>query len=255
MAAYKPIDYAIAIVILAALLQFLRNFFFTRTKFDSSFVKSLTPAIVFAVLLRLLVDANVIEKSKWWSVTPGVYIVGVVYCLVLISIGMVVQERTGISYWKTTVALGFAGALPLFFNLSRHMTSPLNFFKPVILAALATAFIYGISSFSSKLEFLRVRYSYAVLFAHLLDASGTFIGIDFYGFGEEHIVAEFFINLAGTALVMFPLKLIVVGLALYLLEKWYEEEGEELYYKIIKVTMFLLGIGPGMRNALLLTLV
>jgi len=54
---------------------------------------------------------------------------------------------------------------------------------------------------------------------------------------------------------MFPLKLFVVGLALYLMETWYQEEGEELYYKIIKVTMFVLGIGPGMRNALLLTLV
>ncbi len=255
MAAYKPIDYVIAIVILAFILQSLRVFLFRKIRFDGDFIKTLAPPMLFAIFLRLLVDAGVVEKSKLWSVTPGVYIVGIVYGLILVHIGIAVQERTGIAYWKTSLALGFLGAFIPLSILIKHMISPLNFFKPVLLATLATALVYGISLLSPRLDFLRVRYSYLVLFAHFLDASGTFIGIDFYGFGEEHIVAEYFINLTGTALVMFPLKLAVVGTALYLLEKWYEEEREELYYKIIKVTMFVLGVGPGMRNALLLTLV
>ncbi|RLG57409.1 MAG: hypothetical protein DRN95_05620 [Candidatus Hydrothermarchaeota archaeon] len=82
----------------------------------------------------------------------------------------------------------------------------------------------------------------------MLDGSGTFIGINYYGFGEEHILTEYLINIAGTSLIIIPVKLIIILLALYILEKEDEES------KIIKVVLFILGFGPGLRNSLVLTL-
>lgn len=254
MAVYTPQDYIVAIVILATLLYLLKSYFFKKVSFDEDFIKALPAPILLAILIRMLADAGVVEKSQWWSVTPGIYIVGVAYGVAVISLSMALAPRLKLPYWKITLALGALVALPVLLKLYQQMHSPARFFLPLAMAGFLTLLVYLVSFLHPSLEFLRVRYSHLVLFAHFLDASGTFIGIDFLNFSEEHILAEYFINLTGTAMVMFPLKLLVVGFALYVIEKWYEEEGEELYYKIIKVTMFVLGVGPGLRNALLLTL-
>jgi|Deesub1362B_J571_1020462.scaffolds.fasta_scaffold02914_2 uncharacterized membrane protein len=254
MAVYTPLDYAKSFVILITILWLLRRYLFTRIALDREFMLALIPPIVLAITIRLLVDAGVYEKSQWWSVTPGIYVLGVVYGSMLVGVGLLVQERYGIRYWKVVLVLG-AATIPYFLlKLIAEMTSPLRFFYPVALAASLTLVVGGIARVAS-VDFLRTPDNLGIIFAHLLDASGTFIGIDYFHFSEEHILPEIFINLAGTAAVMIPLKLVVVGTALYLLEKWRQEEGEDVYYRIIKITMFILGLGPGTRNSLLLTLV
>ncbi len=254
---YSPEGYIIAIIILAVVIYLLKSYYFKKVKFDADFTKALAAPIIFAILVRLLADAGVVGKSQWWSVTPGIYIVGIIYGLIIITIALAVQDRFKIPYWKITLFLGAITSLPVFYKLYQHMLSPLRFFAPVALATIASAIVYGFSKLHPKLKFLSVRYNYLIFFAHFLDASGTFIGMTYFGFSEEHMVAGYLIHLTGTALIMYPMKLLVVGLALYILENWYKEEGktEVTYYRIIKVTMFIIGIGPGIRNALLLTLV
>jgi uncharacterized membrane protein len=254
MAAYTPLDYAKSFAILLLILWALRRYLFTRIALDRDFMLALIPPIVLAITIRMLADAGVYEKSQWWSVTPGIYVLGVAYGALLVGIGLAVQERFGIGYWKVVLALG-AVTVPYFLaKLVVEMTSPLRFLYPVALAGALTLGVYVLARLA-KLEFLAAGGNLGIVFAHLLDASGTFIGIDYFHFGEEHILPEIFINLAGTAAVMIPLKLVVVGAVLYFLEKWRREEGEDLYYRIIKITIFILGLGPGTRNSLLLTLV
>jgi uncharacterized membrane protein len=254
MAVYTPLDYAKSFGILIIILWLLKRYLFTRVALDREFMLALIPPIVLAITIRLLADAGVYEKSQWWSVTPGIYVLGVAYGSALVGVGLLVQERYGIRYWKVVLALG-AGTIPYFLlKLIAEMNAPLRFFYPVALAALLTLVVGAVARLAN-LRFLHASGNLWIIFAHFLDASGTFIGIDYFHFSEEHILPEIFINLAGTALVMVPLKLLVVGGALYLLEKWREEEGEDVYYRIIKITMFILGFGPGTRNSLLLTLV
>ncbi len=254
MAVYTPLDYAKSFVILLIILWLLKRYLFTRIALDRDFMLALIPPIVLAITIRLLADAGVYEKSQWWSVTPGIYVLGVAYGSVLVGIGLLVQERYGIRYWKVVLALGVVTIPYFFLKLIAEMNAPLRFFYPVALAALLTLVVGAIAR-SANLQFILTRGNLGIVFAHLLDACGTFIGIDYFHFSEEHILPEIFINLTGTALVMIPLKLLVVGTALYLLEKWRLEEGEDVYYRIIKITMFILGFGPGTRNSLLLTLV
>ncbi|MFQ5800674.1 MAG: DUF63 family protein [Candidatus Hydrothermarchaeales archaeon] len=52
---------------------------------------------------------------------------------------------------------------------------------------------------------------------------------------------------------MIPLKIVVILGALYLLDRWKEEESD-LYYKMVKFVFFIFGFGPGTRDALLLAL-
>ena len=250
-------DYVVAIIILLIILWLAKEFLFTRIGFDRYFVYAMAPVVVFALALRVLVDARVIEKSKWWSVTPGVHIVGVIFGVSIILGGKVLEKYRGTAYWTGAIVLGTPPALYLSALLFAQMESPLEIFQPVLLAAIVTWSIYIVSNFAAPTRMFREPINLAIIFGHMLDGSATFIGIDKYGFYEEHILPEILINAAGTALVMIPLKIVVVLGALYLLEKWREEEedeGSDLYYKMVRFVFFIFGFGPGTRDALLLGL-
>ncbi len=257
MAAYTPLDYAVALVILFIILWLASRYLFTRIEFDRYFVYAMSPVIVFTLAVRVLVDAGVFEKSKWWSVTPGVHIVGVIFGVTVLLAGKVIEKNRGTAYWKGSVALGAPAALYFSVLLFREMENPLEILQPVLLAAIVTGAIYIVSNFTRATRIFREPVNLAIIFGHMLDGSATFIGIDKYGFSEEHILPEILINAAGTAFVMIPLKIVVVLGALYLLEKWREEEedeGSDLYYKMVRFVFFIFGFGPGTRDALLLGL-
>lgn len=254
MAVYTPQDYVIGIAILLIILALLRRFLFRIVKLDKYFALSLAPAIVFGIVVRVLADAGFYPKSDWWSVTPGIYVTSCVFGAAYLSVSLYLQKKIKLEYWKISLVIGTLAVSYFLLNLAAYIKHPLRIFYPFALAALVSILVYSASSLDKKTRIFRARENLAIIFAHLLDGSGTFIGIDYFGFSEEHIIPELLINLAGSAAVMIPLKLAVVLAAIYLIEKWKEEEGVDLYYGIIKITLFILGIGPGARNALLLTL-
>lgn len=249
MAVYTVGDYVIAILLLLLIIWLLSKYVFTRIKLDGNFLCSIAPVVVLAISIRVLADAGVYEKSDYWSVTPGIYVFAVLVGAALIAFGAVVESKTGISYWKSAAFLGSIAALYFAAILSRQIEHPERILYPLSLALVLTAAVY-LLSFTGAAKIFRLRENAAIVFAHMLDASGTFIGINYYGFSEEHILPEIFINLAGSAVVMIPLKLAVVLTVLYLIEKSKKDD----LYNMTKVILFILGFGPGARNALLLGL-
>ncbi len=255
MAVYTPRDYVIALIILFAVLYLLSKSLFARISLDERLAMAISPIIVLSITIRLLVDAGVYPKSKLWSVTPGVYILGLVVGAIVIGLGVTLEKRLGWPYWKTSLVMGTA-TIPYFLvKLLPNVTYPIRALYPTSIAVTITALLYFTARRTEVLEMFSRRSNIAIIFAHLMDASGTFVGMDFYGFYEEHPLPEYLINLTGTAAIMIPLKLVVVGAAIYYLETRKEEGPEaDLYYKMIKFVFFILGIGPGTRNAVILTL-
>ncbi len=255
MAVYTASDYIIGFALLLIIYKLLKDHLFTKIQLDEYFLISIIPPIIFALCIRLLADANVYAKNELWSVTPGVYVLGTVYGTVLIGTGYYIQKTRNIEYWKTVIVIG-AVTIPYFFiKLVLAMQNPINFFYPVGLAGVLTSAVYLILKNFGPTRFITKKENLLIIFAHMLDASGTFIGIDKFGFSEEHPIPEFLIGLAGTAAVMIPLKLLIVIPALYLIEKWQSESpGSDLDSKMLKIIIFILGFGPGMRNSLLQTL-
>lgn len=87
-------------------------------------------------------------------------------------------------------------------------------------------------------------------FAHFLDASATYRALELFGYGEKHVVPSALIAATGTAAVMFPLKLIVILLVIYVLDVELREElaDNPPLVALIRATVLVLGLAPGLRD-------
>jgi len=102
-----------------------------------------------------------------------------------------------------------------------------------------------------SLSFLDVRFNLMIVYAHMLDASSTYLGVDWFGYYEKHVVPTFLIDLAGTAVVMYPLKLIVLLPALFMIDKAIDDRSLR---NLTKLALITLGLAPAVRNTLRLAL-
>lgn len=260
MAAYTVQDYIVAIIILLTIIWLCANYLFNYVSFDEKFLLAISPYIVFGIAFRMMVDIGVFEKSKYWSVTPGIQIVSVLFATLAITIGLLINKYTGKPYWHFPFLIGSIGAAYYLIRLVSHMIHPERMVYPIVLASAITLVIYVVSDFFKSTKIFRTKENIIIIFSHLLDGSATFVGINLFHFSEEHILPELLINMAGgNAIIMIPLKIVVILLALYIIEEWYKEEletGEDLketenYYKIFKFIFFILGAGPGLRDMIL----
>jgi len=119
----------------------------------------------------------------------------------------------------------------------------------ILLCCLAIPFAVALVIFLIPFrftEFLKDKLSLGSIFAQMLDASATYIGIDFFGYYEKHVLPSFLIGASESALVMFPIKLIIVVLVLYLLK----DEKDAWINNIIKMMIIIFGLAPGTRDML-----
>ncbi|MBU2560196.1 DUF63 family protein [archaeon] len=253
MASYTPQDYLVYFAILLVILWFFSNIVFKRIEFDDKFLIIAVPYFMFGLALRMLADVGVVERSKLWNITPGVHVVTLVAGIIGIGIGLLIHKKYGSEYWKFPVVAGTILALITNYHLAIHINHPLRILYPFVLAVAITGVIYLASGASKRTEIFKMPGNIAIIFAHMLDGSATFIGIEYYHFVEEHLLPDILIGLAGSALVMIPLKIVVVLPILYIVEKWRVEEGADKTqeYLILKFVLFVLGFGPGLRDAIL----
>jgi uncharacterized membrane protein len=254
MGLYKPEDYVIYIGILIVILLLLWKVF-QRLKLDKDFVLAIIPYMFVGIFIRVLADVGFFPFDQLWSVTPGVYITSILIASFFIIVGLIVKKYSGVSYWLVPFFAGLALSSYLLVKLVEYFTRPETVLYPIGLALSITTLVYALSVIF-KQKFLMRWDNLAIIFAHQLDAASTFIAINQYGFYEEHILPGFFISLFGNnAIIMIPIKLLIVALALYYLEQWYsQEEGTErskTLYIMAKLLIFIIGIGPGTRNTML----
>ncbi|MFW6072264.1 MAG: DUF63 family protein [Thermoplasmatota archaeon] len=95
-----------------------------------------------------------------------------------------------------------------------------------------------------------------IAWSHFFDASATYRGIEHYGYLEKHVLPRFAIDLTGSSLVMYPLKLLIIISAIYLLDRFLKEELTEYPYlrNLIKFVIIVLGAAPAVRNTLRLAM-
>ena len=87
-------------------------------------------------------------------------------------------------------------------------------------------------------------------FGHFIDGSATFLGIDKYGYVEKHVLPTWFIETFGTAIVMLPLKFLVVTGVIVALESEEHKEEQKQMINLLILFLLALGLGPGTRDIL-----
>jgi uncharacterized membrane protein len=249
---YNTLTYAIIFIIAAFFVYKLLKFM--KIKIDNKFLFGIIPYIVLGGLLRALEDAAVVSGA--WFKTPMLYVLVFVIAIVTLIVAVAIERLYKYKYqnlWFTVgtaiVIFGFAyvRVVDLFsFGVIAGITLFCIFATIAIKKFAMLKKIKSISSFLSKENLL-------LLNTHMFDASTTFTAIQFFPYFEQHVVPNFLIGLFGP-IVMFPLKLIVVSVVLYVLDRGLTKRQDIEKKNFIKLLILILGLAPGLRNLLRLVM-
>lgn len=126
----------------------------------------------------------------------------------------------------------------------------------VLSASIVAGSIYLIPILKRKMRHSLHLVNAMILSGHMLDASATWVGIDFYGYSEKHRLPSLLIDATGTASVMYPLKLSFLLPALYFIDSSIGEGGrnDPHLLALVRLAVLVLGSGPGTRDLLRLAL-
>jgi uncharacterized membrane protein len=223
-----------------------------RTGADLAFIKLIIPYIIAGSTMRVLEDADFFEPPlKYVFITPPIYILMFVITVLLLVVSIKLQDYGVVNSWKKV--FGIAGILWSLLNIGillsiEPITNPAVLIAILLLGFGLTALVYMVAKTTGHTMYTQ-PINITIVLAHLLDASSTFIGVDFLAYHEKHVVPTFLINLAGTASIMFPLKLIIFIPVIYILDTQFDEDDESRRLKdVMKLTIIVLGLAPAIRN-------
>ncbi|MDI6643962.1 MAG: DUF63 family protein [Methanobacteriaceae archaeon] len=201
----------------------------------------LIPFIFFGSSTRALVD-NGIYPLTYLLVTPGIYVLTGLMAISTLLISVFIEKKTDINYRHIILGIGLIICIP---NILKISAIDLNASLLVLVSwSIFTSFFIILRK---KWSVLNSKINLYVISAHLFDASSTFVAVDLYGYSEQHVLPSALTNLTGTALVMYPLKIIVILAALYVIDIYVEDDSIK---NMLKLAIFILGLAPGLRNFL-----
>ena len=82
----------------------------------------------------------------------------------------------------------------------------------------------------------------------MLDVSATYVGVTFYGYGEQHFLVRLVTDVFGSVLVFYLIDFVGLVLVLLVLERILRKEQELL--GLFKLTLVVLGLAPALRDIL-----
>lgn len=183
----------------------------------------LVPFIFFGSGVRALVD-NGVFPYNWALITPGIYFIvgGTAIATLLFSIYL--QRWKDIDFRYTIFIIGLIIATISLINIFKVNLTVI--IQVLLVWGLFTLIFVIIGRFWHLFDIGRYtgKINLFIISAHLFDASTTFIAVDYYGYFEQHVLPNSIYGLTGTAITMLPLKIIVITLGLYLVDKYIDDE-------------------------------
>ncbi|WP_462271823.1 DUF63 family protein [Methanohalophilus sp.] len=229
-----------------------------KVEVDERFIFSIIPFILAGSSLRVLEDANVFSAPlKYLFITPNIYFVVFVVTLACLVVSKKLYDLDIVGDWKKTFAA--AGGLWFLSNLYallyfEDIVRPDALVLILVIGTLVAFSIYGLARWQG-IGLITDRLNFTILWVHLMDASSTFIGIDMLGYYEKHVVPAYLIDLTGTALVMYPLKLAIFIPVIYVLDSQFNDSEESISLRtFVKMVIIVLGLSPATRNTLRMAL-
>ncbi|MHC1622993.1 MAG: DUF63 family protein [Candidatus Methanospirareceae archaeon] len=221
-------------------------------KIDHRFIAATSSYIIVGASLRVMEDAELVSPPmSYLLITPLIYFL-LFFCCIAILILLVWLSR--IRDYDHTRVFGLAGVLWSIVNLTILFVKETVILLWVIFAVLgiAGALVSVIYAIAAKwdIKFLTEKLNIAVLAAHLLDASSSFIGVDMLGYTGKHLIEELIVKYMGTAAGMYPLKLGILVPILYVLDTQFTGDEEVELKNLVLLALIVIGLAPAVRNTL-----
>ncbi len=228
-----------AVIFLIAIYGIYRLLQRLKVNIDKRFFLGILPFIIYGGWTRALRDHGL--YAGWQFCSPPIYLVMFAITLSSLLLGLFLQKKFKVPYYKTMMVIGIA--LLLYNSSITSISNYTAFFAILALAGFWLLLLFGANRLKPKLV---SKENAAITAAHLLDASASFTAIQFFGYYEQHVLPGFLIGLFGPWM-LFPLKIAVVLPILILIDR-----GEEdiLFKKFLKVIILILGLGLGIRDFL-----
>lgn len=239
-----------AVVLGISIYCLIRLFRHLELKVDERLVICTLPYILAGSSLRVIEDAELLSPPwRYLLITPLIYFL---VFIVTIAALLTTRKILGRDFYRGYAAVGILWTI-----LNLGVLATVGFEEPWVMAViflLGTSFtggIYILRRAVPQLCFLDNRFNLAILYAHMLDASSTYVGVDWFGYYEKHVVPTFLIDLTGTASIMYPLKLLIILPILSMIDGSIRDQSLR---NLIKLVLITLGLAPAIRNTLRLAL-
>ena len=210
-----------------------------------SILYPIIPFIFLGSLIRALVDNGIYPKTVF-LITPGLYILVGLITIGSFLFSIFLYKKKNIPYEHTLTTIGIVLLIPNIILIPRLNFMPMTY---VIITWILTTMIFLI--LSHFIRFFKDKINLSIISAHLFDASSTFIAVEFFNYSEQHVLANGLYQLFDTSLTMFPMKIIVIIAVLYIIDQYFDDETIK---SLLKLTVFVLGLAPGLRNFLTLAI-
>ncbi|NYT00454.1 MAG: DUF63 family protein [Methanocellales archaeon] len=250
-ASYNPVNtltwgilLGIAIFGLLKLLEKL------RIEVNQRFIITALPYMLVGSTLRVMEDADIFAPPiRYLFITPLIFFLIAAVCIVIL-LALTELRKIG-KIGDVGVPFLYLGAvwesLSLFILLSTQDMIKL-WVLPAVLG-LSTTIAIAIYLIARRFDVMWLKgINGVIIWAHLFEATSTFIGVDFLGYGEKHVISAFMIDYIGTGAVMYPLKLLTILPILYIIDRHLSDEPKT--GNLAKLAILMLGLAPGLRNML-----
>jgi uncharacterized membrane protein len=226
-------------------------------KIDSGFILATLPYVLLGGVLRVVQDTGMIEGDlQFLLVTPLIYFVLFFYTITMLFLSRLITVQGLTRNFLTFYA--FAGIMSTFVVSLVLLAWGINhtyvdlFILTIIplMAITATLLVWACMRYVLRWKYVTDPLYLTLLFGQLLDASATSYGIDLHpsvSYIEQHVVGSGLIELTNTAFVMFPLKLVVLFPAIYIMEL-YRKEANPAFWHLVLLAMIVVGFAPGIRD-------
>jgi uncharacterized membrane protein len=226
-------------------------------RFDQTFILATIPYIILGGLVRVIEDTGMITSDwKFLLITPLIYFV-----LFFFTIGMMYLSRyltlkgiTGnfISFYALagTLAVVVASLILVAWSGTHHGVDLSILAIILLMGVTATLIVWAFMRYVLSWTYVNDPLYLTLLFGQLLDASATSYGIDLHPsvqYVEQHVVGSALIAWTHTAFVMFPLKLLVLFPAIYVMQL-YRKEANPAFWHLVLLAMIVVGFAPGVRD-------
>jgi len=212
---------------------------------------SVIPFILAGSSLRVIEDTGTLEPPvSYLFITPNIYFMVFFVTIIFLIIAKLVSKSTRKDFETIFALFGSAWFVVNIAYLLRLEDIVLPW-VPVFVISSASILLYIIYFIFNRagMGIFRNKLNLSILGVHLLDASSTVAGVDFLGYYEKHVVPAFLIDLTGTAMVMYPLKLLIFLPVIYVLDSQFDEDEESRTLKtFLKLVIIMLGLAPACRN-------